>query len=246
MDAGERDSTAAEAEVQEETVEVHAPHHPIVSWKEFGIHLVAITVGLLIAVGIEGLVERHREHVLVREARETMRAEIEHNSEKMQDAVPEIEAERATMEANIKALTRILENPKDKGAQKASVSADFSIVGLRDTAWKTAQATNALAFMPYEEAQRYADVYGSQQAFGKAQDAIQEDESQLMGVFAETDFGHNDVTPEQAGMALERFGIWRGHLLFLALTAKVTAANDTAFLEGKEAPTSMSEKLSKQ
>ena len=224
-------------------MEVHPPHHPIMSWKEFGIHLVAITIGLLIAVGIEGLVERHREHVLVREAHETLHAEIEYNSKKMEDAVAEIGLERSAMETNIKALTRVLENPKDNDAQNSSVSADYSIVGLHDTAWKTAQATNALAYMPYEEAQRYADIYGSQQAFIEAQELIREDDAQLAGVFARTDFGHNEITAEQAAAALERFGIWRGHLLFVALTAKVTAANDKAFLEGKQAPGTMSEKF---
>lgn len=226
-------------------MEVHPPHHPIMSWKEFGVHLVAITIGLLIAVGIEGLVERHREHVLVREARATLREEIQYNSAKMQEALPAIATERAVMEANLKTLTRMLENPKDRDAQNGSLSADFSIIGLRDTAWKTAQATNALAFIPYDEAQRYADIYGAQKDFSDAQKEIAEDDAQLMGVFAKTDFGHGDVTVEQAQMALERFGIWRGHLLFLALTAKVTAANDEAFLQGKEPPTGMSEKISK-
>ena len=37
------------------------------SWKEFLVHMLAITLGLLIAVGIEGLVELHREHKLVKE-----------------------------------------------------------------------------------------------------------------------------------------------------------------------------------
>jgi hypothetical protein len=66
-----------------------------------------------------------------------------------------------------------------------------------------------------------------------------------MGVFAKTDFGHGDVTADEAKMALERFGVWRGHLLFLELAARVTAASDEAFLEGKEGPASMSEQISK-
>jgi hypothetical protein len=62
----------AEGTVQEETLDVHAPHHRIEGWKDFLVHLLTISVGLLIAVGIEGCVELHREHKLVREARETM------------------------------------------------------------------------------------------------------------------------------------------------------------------------------
>ena len=139
-------------------MDVHAPHHPIGGWKDFFVHLITISVGLLIAVGIEGCVELHREHKLVREARETMREEIQHNSDKMKEAVVTLDKQTETMKKNIATLSHIQENPKDKAAQDAQIDANFSIIGLRDTAWKTAQATGALSFMPYAEAQRYSDV----------------------------------------------------------------------------------------
>ncbi len=187
-------------------------------------------MGLLIAVGIEGCVELHREHKLVREARETMRAEIQHNADEMKDAVVSVEKQQAAMQKNIDVLTRILENPTDKKAQNANIDAGFGTVGLHDTAWKTAQTTGALTFMPYAEAQRYSDVYGTQEDFLKEQDKILEDEALFLGIMAKTDFGHKDITPEQASMALERFGIWQAHLLYMHLMAKLTAANDVAFL----------------
>jgi hypothetical protein len=214
-------------------MEVHAPHYPIMSKKEFLVHLLAITIGLLIAVGIEGCVELYREHNLVKEARRTLRDEIQYNSDKMAGALPEIEKEKQSVADSIKFLTRIMENPKDKAAQHGSIGA-----------WKTAQATNALAYMPYAEAQRYSDIYGSQKDFTAQEDKLVEDEAQLLGVFAKTDFGHGDITPEQASLVLERFGVWRGHLIFVDVMAKVTAAADKAFLEGKEGPTSMGEHIS--
>jgi hypothetical protein len=220
-------------------LDVHAPHHPIVGWKDFLIHLITISIGLLIAVGIEGCVELHREHKLVREARETMREEIQHNSNEMKDAEGKLDQQAATMKKNIAMLTRILENPKDKEAQNASIGADFSIVGLRDTAWKTAQTTGALSFMPYAEAELYSNIYGSQKEFLDQQDKVLEDEAQFLGLVAKTDFGHKDITPEQASQALERFGVWQAHLAYVDLTAKVTAQTDQAFLEGKEPPHTM-------
>lgn len=220
-------------------MDVHAPHQPISSWKDFLLHLVIITLGLLIAVGIEGCVELHREHKLVKEARETMREEIEHNSSEMKDAVKKLDDQSAMMKKNIEVLTRIQENPKDKEAQNASINADFSSIGLRDTAWKTAQATGALSFMPYAESLKYSNVYSSQQDFLDQQNKILEDEAQFLGVLAKTNFGHNDITKEQASLALERFGIWNAHLVYLNLMAKVTAETDKAFLEGREPPHSM-------
>jgi hypothetical protein len=220
-------------------LDVHAPHHPIGGWKDFLVHLITITVGLLIAVGIEGCVELHREHKLVREARETMREEIQHNSEKMKEAVVTLDKQEALMKKNIAVLTRIQENPKDKEAQNAQIDADFSMIGLRETAWKTAQTTGALSFMPYAEAQRYSDLYGAQQEFLDQQGKILEDEAQFLGVMAKTNFGHNNITTEQASMALERFGIWQAHLAYVGLMAKVTSENDAAFLVGKEGPGEM-------
>jgi hypothetical protein len=225
--------------VLEGTLDVHAPHEPISSWKDFLLHLLIITVGLLIAVGIEGLVELHREHVLVKEARATMREEIQYNYGKMKDVVTNLKKQRETMQKNIETLTRIQENPKDKEAQNASIDANYSMIGLRDTAWKTAQTTGALSFMPYTEAQRYSDVYSSQNNFLSQQDKILEDEAQFLGLIAKTNFGHKDITPEQASMALERFGIWNAHLVYLDLMGQVTALTDQAFLEGKEPPHSM-------
>jgi TolA-binding protein len=217
-------------------LDVHAPHHSIGGWKDFFVHLVTITVGLLIAVGIEGCVELHREHKLVRDARETMREEIQHNSDQMKDAVVKLDQQTATMKKNIETLTRIQENPKDKTAKDAQISAEFSIVGLRETAWKTAQTTGALSFMPYAEAQRYSDVYGTQKDFLDQQEKILEDEAQFLGVMGKTNFGHGPITQEQASLALERFGIWQAHLTYVDMMARVTAENDAAFLVGKEGP----------
>jgi hypothetical protein len=220
----------------EATLDVHAPHQPVHGWKDFLLHLVIITVGLLIAVGIEGCVELHREHKLVREARETMRTEIQHNSDELKKTVSKLDQQTAAIKKNIEALTRIQENPKDKVAQDAQINADFTIVGLRDTAWKTAQTTGALSFMPYAEAQRYSDVYGTQKDFVDQQDKILEDEAQFLGVMAKTNFGHGNITAEQASLALERFGIWQAHLTYVDLMAKVAAETDAAFLVGKDGP----------
>ena len=108
--------------LQEAALDVHAPHHPIGGWKDFLIHLVTISIGLLIAVGIEGCVELHREHKLVREARETMREEIQHNSDEMRGAVVKLDQQAATLKKNIEVLTRIQENPQDKAAQEAQIN----------------------------------------------------------------------------------------------------------------------------
>jgi hypothetical protein len=227
--------------IEEATLDVHAPHEPIHGVKDFLLHLLTISVGLLIAVGIEGCVELHREHKLVKEARATMREEIESNSESMNGAVAKLDGEDKAIAQNIDVLTKLQRNPKDKQLQNTHLNADFSVTGLKDTAWKTAQTTGALALMPYSEAQRYASVYNEQQSFLAKQDKILEDYAQVIGIFRK--FGQDDLTKEQASAMLERFGIWQAHLSYVVLAAKLTTANDKAFLEGKDGPTNMHTEL---
>lgn len=58
-------------------LEAHAPHTVVRSWKDFLVHIATITIGLLIAIGLEQCVEslhqlhqRHQlEHDLLEEAR---------------------------------------------------------------------------------------------------------------------------------------------------------------------------------
>ncbi|GAC1676716.1 MAG: hypothetical protein NVS9B2_27370 [Steroidobacteraceae bacterium] len=43
-------------------LEVHAPHETVHTWKDFFIHIATISVGLLIAIGLEQIVE-HFHHL---------------------------------------------------------------------------------------------------------------------------------------------------------------------------------------
>ena len=53
----------SDLEISRPMLDVHAPHEPIHTWKGFVIHIVTITIGLLIAIGLEQLVEYfHHQH----------------------------------------------------------------------------------------------------------------------------------------------------------------------------------------
>jgi hypothetical protein len=56
-------------------LDVHPPHSPTHTWRDFFIHVATICVGLLIAVGLEQTVEAIHHRHLVAEARESLRAE---------------------------------------------------------------------------------------------------------------------------------------------------------------------------
>jgi hypothetical protein len=53
----------SDSETSRPMLDVHAPHEPIHTWKGFVIHIATITIGLLIAIGLEQLVEYfHHRH----------------------------------------------------------------------------------------------------------------------------------------------------------------------------------------
>ena len=223
-------------------MDVHPPHEPIRTWKDFLLHLLTITIGLLIALGLEGIVEwRHHEH-LVAEANATLREEVQHNSQMMNRHVVVLKTELRELEANLRALGKIQNAPGDKSVQTPSLTADFTNIGLRETAWRTAQSTGALSFMPYDEAQRYADIYQQQEAFLTTQQTIAEDQAASEGLVAKFNLSESkNIALEQANELAERYGRWRGHLLYLDVLARVDAANYEAFLNNKPAPTEMHE-----
>ena len=57
-------------------MELHAPAGPIHSLKDFSLHLGIVTVGILIALGLEQLVEAHHRATVARVAVEGFRREI--------------------------------------------------------------------------------------------------------------------------------------------------------------------------
>src|ERR1700691_4004145 len=97
-------------------LDVHPPHKAIGNASEFFLHLFTITIGLLIAVGIEGAVERHQHRELAREARETLKEEIRKNAESTNDAVKEITGEQQKMKGNLAAVRKVQLNPNDPSA----------------------------------------------------------------------------------------------------------------------------------
>jgi len=225
-------------------LDVHPPHEKMHGFGDFLLHLLTITVGLLIAVGIEGCVEwRHHAH-LAREARETMHAEIEQNAKRLDAALVKIHEERAAMQRNIDTVTKIQRDDRNPANQNSSLSATYDITGLEDTAWLTAQATGALAYMPYAEAERFSTVYKTQAEFERQQRKIEEDSSIFYGLIRRFDPDKGHISKEEAAGFNERFGIWQGDLLYLDLTARLAQDDDHAILEDRAMKTDIAESLS--
>jgi hypothetical protein len=137
-------------------MDIHAPMEPIHSWRDIALHLGIITIGLLIALSLEGFVEYLHHRHLVAEASSTIRQELEENHKAAQDDLGRLQKNIDLQEANIKAIHSLHDHPK---GFHVSISNTMSFNSMEDAAWRTARDTGALSFMPYDEVQRYSDLY---------------------------------------------------------------------------------------
>ncbi|AFL86964.1 hypothetical protein Terro_0625 [Terriglobus roseus DSM 18391] len=224
-------------------LEVHPPHKPIHGTGEFFLHLFTITIGLLIAVGIEAGVERWHHHELAESARASMNAEIRRNATKVNDAVANIEKEQDVMRRNSDAIAVVQSDPK--GKHDLNLEATYNITGLDKTAWLTAGATSALSYMPYEDAKKLSGIYKDMDVFERRQETIAVDSSRFFGLIGRYQIGKRDVSQEAADSLAEICGVWQGDLVQLHIAAKVLQEEQNAYLQGREPFQNLSEKYGK-
>ena len=139
-------------------VDIHAPHQSIPSLKEGLVHLTLITLGVLIALSFEGIASWREHRALVREARANLASEIRDNIDELSNRLKNIPNERHNIDRAHKVLTTLAQHQQVEGRlELGMVTAD-----LRDASYSTAQLTGAFALMDYDEAKKYAGVYGRQ------------------------------------------------------------------------------------
>lgn len=139
-------------------MEIHAPHRSIASLKEGFVQLTLITLGVLIALSFEGIASWREHRALVREARANLASEIGDNINELSNRLKNIPIERQNIDRAHQVLTTLAQHrPVEGQLELGMVTAD-----LRDASYSTAQLTGAFALMDYDEAKKYASVYGRQ------------------------------------------------------------------------------------
>jgi hypothetical protein len=143
-------------------MEIHAPHQPITSFKEAVVHLGIVTIGILIALGLETLVEWKHHNDLAREAGENIVSELRDNKRELDGflkGVPSTVKDQRT-------ILRVIDDVLAKRKMNVhELRLSFHKAELRNASWSTAQAAGALSFMPYWEIKKYAGVYEAQNEF---------------------------------------------------------------------------------
>lgn len=155
-------------------MEIHPPEKPIHTVKDFLLQLMTITIGILIALSLEGALGWSHHRTLVSEAKENLRQEIVNNKGEVGKALAGIPNLRKNEEKALQ-LIEDLRAHRAKG-HREPVTLDFRyyIAVPSDTNWSTAQAAGAVAYMSYRDVQKYASIYDNQRKFDGFQDRLTE------------------------------------------------------------------------
>jgi hypothetical protein len=141
-------------------MDIHAPHQPVHSWRDFFTHIVIITIGLFLALMLEAGVEwMHHRHI-VHEARANIRQELQGNHDNAQKDLGYIQAAIDRANANLATIRRLRADQKNF---KGSLDYSMQFASFDSAAWTTARETGALGYMPYKEVQDDGGLYTDQQ-----------------------------------------------------------------------------------
>jgi uncharacterized membrane-anchored protein YhcB (DUF1043 family) len=161
-------------------MEIHAPEHPIMTWKQFLVHIGTVTIGILIALSLEALLETTHKRHLVTEARENIRTELEDNARELAGHLTESAKLR---DQQLTVLHWIADVERTGKSSIQSLAIGASRADLSNTSWLTAQTVGALALMNYAEVKHYAAVYQLQDEFLRLQSRAQDTAVDAMIIF---------------------------------------------------------------
>jgi hypothetical protein len=193
-------------------LDVHAPHEAPHGARDFFLHLFTITIGLLIALSLEGLVEWQQHRHLAHAAEASMTAEIKSNAAGMDDVLTDLHKEQAALAHDKIVLNAVIQTgtlPKD-----SSMEITFHIRTFDDLSWRTAVSTNALAYMPYDEAGKFADIYQEQDELAASEQQAARDAAVSLGALVGTDSSWQPGKEEAAAIK-EKIGTLQGQLLIV-------------------------------
>ncbi len=194
-------------------LDVHPPHEPVHGWRDFLLHLFTITIGLLIALSLEGCVEWQHHRHLVHEAERSLSHEIRSNAENLQSTRDDIHKQQADLKHDATILKGLVAT--GKLPPHSSMEINFKIHRFDDVSWRTAQSTGALSYMPYASAQEFADIYSTQQSLDASQDVAARDAILSLAPFANAEKNDPDPTREQGSTIKERIDVLQGQLLLV-------------------------------
>jgi hypothetical protein len=141
-------------------LEVHPPHQPARNWRDFFIHIATIVLGLLIAIGLEQMVERIHEHYELRVAREALEREFQSNRANLAADERDWLQTLARLKNNLLVLEFVRQHP---GTPQTALPGELQwhqgAFRWDHAVWDTAQNKGIVRLMSLREANRNQAFY---------------------------------------------------------------------------------------
>jgi hypothetical protein len=141
-------------------MDIHPPHQPIHTWKDFLLHLLTITIGLFIALTLEASIESMHHRHLVRDAHRNLHLEIQANHAQYAANVQRLLENRDQLNRDIVQLRQLRDG---KVPDHPNLSWNWDWHSYDEAAWNTARESGAVPYMDADSISMYSSIYAQQQ-----------------------------------------------------------------------------------
>jgi hypothetical protein len=138
-------------------MDIHPPEGPTRSLKDFATHILIVTIGILIALGLEGIRESIHEHNLLVETRNTFRNELDGDRQNFTKEAANVQDKSTQLDDVLNDFTRLVNSPDQLQKRVDDLEPGFYL--FRGTAWGAASSSGVLAYMENSEANKFAEAY---------------------------------------------------------------------------------------
>jgi hypothetical protein len=143
-------------------IEVHPPHEKVHSWTQFFIHIAAITIGLLMAIGLEQtVVYFHHRHQL-QEARRELADELESNRRVVGINLEATRKVMADLDADMALLRAAQTSPASQSPESIGSKLVYGLGNFywpKDATWQAVKQNGSLGLMAHDELHYYVYIY---------------------------------------------------------------------------------------
>ena len=184
-------------------MEIHGPEGPTNSFKDFLIHIVIVTIGILIALGLEGIRETIYVHRVVRDARENFHVELVGNRRNLDRELKNDSEMLAQLDQIIADLPKLRKDPAEFRARIAKLyPSGYFFSGSR---WESALSTGALGHMSVDEVNQYAEVNFLVHAYTALEGQADSDWRKLEAFFS----ANENPTQQEMNTGVEKLYLYR-------------------------------------
>ena len=141
-------------------LDVHPAHHAATTWRDFLVHIATIVLGLLIAIGLEQTVEFFHHRNELADTREALRRERQSNVARFALEADDLARAVPTFQEDLAVFAYLRAHPGAAPNQwPGTLGGRVITTTYLDSAWRTAQQSNVLQYMPQSEVQSNYRLY---------------------------------------------------------------------------------------